>query len=273
MQPSPYKKGVKRVCDPTGWWMSEKLDGFKMRYINGHLFTRSGQELKAPKSFMDLLPKGFDIEGEAYFGKNTFSKTASLRSSSDNTQSWNRMSFHVFDHINYELCWLERQEKLKEVVETNEHLVLVEWTEIKSLHHLETAFARVTKDGGEGLVLADPWGVYEDGHVEQILKYKANKDAEAVVIGYRTEESSYKVGNGGGKRLISLEVHPLNEHTHKPNKKIKFNIGTGLKITDRYVFETKFPIGTVVTYNYELMGTGGKPRTPVFKGIRADVEI
>ena len=59
------------------------------------------------------------------------------------------------------------------------------------------------------------------------------KDAEAVVIGYRADKD--------GSRLVSLEVHPLNEHTKKPYTKIVFNIGTGLKIKDRYNYEKKFP--------------------------------
>jgi len=257
MQPSPYKKNGKRLCNPSGWWMSEKLDGFKLRWIDGTLRTRSGQEVKAPEWFTALLPS-LDIEGEAYFGKNTFHKTASLRSVSGE-RTWSNMSFNVFDVIDYRLTWLERQALLAEKVMENAHVKIVRWQEIEDVQHLEREFNRVIADDGEGVVIADPWGLYEDGHVTQILKYKKDKDAEAVVIGYRSDKN--------GMRLVSLEVRPFNE----PRTGITFHIGTGLKIKDRYNYEAKFPLGTVVTYTYELLGKNGKPRTPVYKGIRTDV--
>lgn len=259
MQPSPYKKSGKRMCNPAGWYMSEKLDGMKGRWIDGKLETRSGQNLDAPKWFIDLLPD-FDIEGELYFGKNSFHRTGSLRSSSGQ-KSWEQVCFHVFDTIDRRLTWLERQEKLK-TIQQSDRLKIVSWIELKSAQHLEEEYKKVIDGLGEGVVIADPWGVYEDGHVDQILKYKAVQDSEAIVIGYNTDDSK--------ERLGSLSVHPINEHTGKPNKKITFSIGTGLKVPQRYNFEERFPIGSVISYTYELMGKNGKPRTPIFKGVRID---
>ncbi len=265
MQPSSYKKDGKRLCNPMNWYVSEKFDGFKIRWIKGKLYTRAGQELKAPEWFIKLLPSE-DIEGEAYFGKNTFHKTASLRSES-NHRTWTKICFYVFDLINYELTWIERQAKLEEIAKEwkDHHIKLVSWKEIKSIAHLEQEFQQIIKNDGEGVILADPWGLYKDGHVEHILKYKKAKDAEAIIVGYRIDETK-------ACRLVSLEVNPLNEHTKKPNEKLTFNIGTGLKVSDRYKYQDKFPIGTIVTYTYELMGANGKPRTPVYKGIRVDIK-
>jgi len=234
----------------------------KGRWIKGKFATRAGTTIDAPEWFLKMLPKGVDIEGELYFGRNTFHKTGSLRSRSSSS-SWQHVEFHVFDLIDYKMPWIERQAELKEQVECNDYIKLVRWKKIRSVEHLERKFNRVVEKGGEGVVLASPWGMYEDGHVEQILKYKVLNDCEAIVIGYRTDDS--------GKRLASLVVHPLKEHNHKPNEKITFNIGTGLKVRHRYDYEKRFPIGTVVTYTYEVMGKNGKPRTPVYKGIRTDL--
>jgi len=260
MQPSPFKKNGKYACNPTGWYMSEKLDGMKGRWIGGAFVTRSGQKIEAPDWFIKLLPE-FDVDGELYFGKNSFHRTGSLRSTS-NSKSWEQVVFNIFDVIDYKLTWLERQQKLIEEIKDSDTVKLVRWKKIKSLQHLEEKYQKIVANFGEGIVLADPWGLYQDGHVNQILKYKAVQDCEAVIIGYRTDDNE--------TRLASFDVHPINEQTQKPNTKITFNIGTGLKVTQRYNFRERFPIGTVVTYTYELMGKNGKPRTPVFKGKRAD---
>jgi DNA ligase-1 len=259
MQPSPYKKSGKRMCNPTGWYMSEKLDGMKGRWLDGKFVTRSGQHIDAPKWFLELLPD-FDIEGELYFGRNSFHRTGSLRSSS-NPKSWEKVCFHVFDAVDYRLTWLERQAKL-ENIRQNERIQVVAWIKIRSVEHLEQEYKNITEQLGEGVVIADPWGQYENGHVGQILKYKAVQDCEAVIIGYNTDDS--------GDRLASFSVNPINEHTGKVNKKITFSIGTGLKAPQRYNFKKRYPIGTIVSYTYELMGKNGKPRTPIFKGIRVD---
>lgn len=263
MQPSPYKKGKKRICDPTGWWWSEKLDGMKGRWIDGKLITRSGLAINAPKWFINLLPKGIDIEGELYFGKNTFHKTASLRSSSTSrtsSNSWKKIEFYVFDIIDYELTWFERQQKLF-TINFESPIFLVKWKKVKSIKSLEKRFSTVIEQGGEGVVIANPSGKYVNGHVDHMLKYKKIIDCEAIVIGYKT--------NSDGDRLASLIVNPL--VGKNPRKKITFNIGTGLKIAQRRNYQKYFPIGTVVKYSYELIGVNGKPRSPVYMGIRNDI--
>jgi DNA ligase-1 len=266
MQPSSYKtrKG-RRICDPEGWFLAEKLDGMKGRWIDGCLQTRSGKALEAPQWFLDLLPDQ-DIEGELYFGKNTFEKTGGLRSNLRRTSSssWEKVTFHVFDIVNYKWRWRKRQRKLREMGEAwtgNHPFRVVQWEEVKSSADVERRFKALVKTGAEGVIIADPRGKYEDGRVEQILKYKKIQDCEAVIIGYNTDDS--------GDRLASFKVHPITKG--KINRKITFNIGTGLKMTQRYRFKRRFPIGATVTYTYELMGKNGKPRTPVFKGVRVDL--
>ncbi len=265
MQPNSYKRKGKKICDPTGWYMSEKLDGMKGRWIGGRLMTRSNLIINAPEWFIDLLPN-VDIEGEFYFGQNSFHRTGSLRRTRSG-KAWKTVCFYVFDIIDYELTWIERQKKLKIISESfdGEKIQMVVWKRVKSPKHAEKYFNKIIKNEGEGIILADPWGIYEDGHVNHMLKYKALKNAEAIVYDYRIDSS--------GKRLASFYVYAIEYVRGKPkvNKKISFNIGTGLKIKQRFNYKEKYPIGTVITYSYELMGKNKKPRTPIFKGIRADV--
>lgn len=260
MQPNPYKGKMGRVCDPLHWYMSEKLDGMKGRWVNGSLQTRSGKKLHPPAWFVKLLPPQ-NIEGELYFGLDSFHRTGSLRKSSSG-QNWTNVVFHVFDLIDYSLTWLERQAALRRLITVCEHVQLVQWRYVQRLGQIEEYFRHVTTHGGEGIILADPWGLYEDGHVDQILKYKKNKDSEAIVVGYRLDDSK--------DRLVSLEVHPYSMDTKQINRQLTFHIGTGLKMKQRYNWEKNFPLNCIVTYTYELIGRNGKPRTPVLKGVRAD---
>lgn len=259
MQPSSYKHGSNKVlCDVSGWFVSEKLDGMKGRWIDGNMFTRSGHELKIPDWFRQLLPKR-DIEGELYFGPNTFHHTASLRATSKQILStvWDKVSFRVFDVVDYSLIWMERQVELLELFPTStERISIVKWEAVNTPKDVENQFQRVLKKGGEGVIIADPWGLYKDGHVESILKYKALHEREAIITGYQT---------GNENRLKSLIVRDVDREN------IQFNIGTGLKLAERFDYEKKFPIGAMVSYNYELLGANGKPRTPIFKGVRIDL--
>jgi DNA ligase-1 len=252
MQPNSYKQNGKRICNPVGWYMSEKLDGMKGKWINGELRTRNENILKPPKWFKKLLPTEYNLEGELYFGKNSFHKTGSLRS--HDPLSWDKVEFHIFELIDYNLNWLDRKRKLKEIINVNDKIRIVKWKKILDCNHVEEKLKSIIEKNGEGLILADPNGMYVDGYVDHILKYKQKKDREAIVVGYKTDEEC--------KRLTSLIVK---------DRKIIFNIGTGLKIKHRYNFEERFPIGSIISYWYEIIGKNGKPRTPIFKGVRIDV--
>jgi DNA ligase 1 len=258
MQPSSYRnRNGQIITDPTGWWMSEKLDGMKGVIRNGELFTRSGKKLDAPSSFLSSLPKNFDFEGELYFGRNTFNKTASLRKTSK--EVWDKVQFHIFDFLEHDLTWIERQAVLVELFEENKEekekkIQLVKWEKVDSTNHVEEKMKEIRAKNGEGLILANPNAKYEEGVSENILKYKSKYDDEAKIIGYRVDDD--------GQRLVSFEV--------KNGTKV-FNIGTGLKKKLRYNFKKSHPIGTMITYEYEIMGKNGKPRTPVYKGIRIDL--
>jgi DNA ligase-1 len=300
LQPSSYKgyDGKRRV-NPIGWYWSEKYDGIKARYINGKLYTRAGQLLPAPDSFLAQLPQG-NFDGELFLGNQQFFETAALRVKNHNV--WQRVKYMIFDLIDFEKTWLERQIALLECIipsDVSEHedekndktlsksntkqfslsdngnlvlhcdrpiatqIYLVQWQEITSIAQLDTEFNRVIQQGGEGLVLADPQGKYIAGHSDCIVKYKAHNDNEAVVTDYRCDE------NG---RLVSLRVKACVQCYKSSNncKEVYFNIGIGLKNEERYKYRELFPIGSIVSYSFQLQNSQGVPRTPVLRGIRID---
>src|SRR5688500_4024783 len=73
--------------DPTGWWMSEKLDGIRA-YWDGETFTsRLGNQFFAPDWFVEDLPAD-TLDGELWVGRKMFSTTTSIVKSGAAGQAW-----------------------------------------------------------------------------------------------------------------------------------------------------------------------------------------
>ena len=51
-----------------------------------------------------------------------------------------------------------------------------------------------------------------------------------------------------------------------------FGVGTGFTDDERRRYKALFPLGTAVTVQFmEIDATSGRPRHPVFKGVRTDI--
>jgi len=118
---------------------------------------------------------------------------------------------------------------------------------------LTAACHEVRELGGEGLMLRKPQSTYERTRSTSLLKVKKFLDAEAVVTGYQAGKGRHK------GRVGALWVKLSN------GKECK--VGTGLKDKDR---ENPPAVGAVVTVKYQELTKDGKPRFPVFVGVRTD---
>ena len=82
--------------DPTGWWMSEKLDGIRA-YWDGESFTsRLGNKFFAPDWFIADLPAD-TLDGELWVGRKMFQKTTSIVRSGAGSDEWKAVTYVVFD--------------------------------------------------------------------------------------------------------------------------------------------------------------------------------
>jgi len=107
--------------DPTGWWMSEKLDGVRCYWSGSKLYSRQGNEFLAPDYWKKDLPKE-PLDGELWCGRGLFQKTLSIVrrtvTNSHTDADWKYVTFLVFDaparsekhKMEYEdrVRWLER---------------------------------------------------------------------------------------------------------------------------------------------------------------------
>jgi DNA ligase 1 len=84
------------VIDPTGWLLSEKLDGVRAYWNGERFFSRLGNAFHAPSCFMDGLPT-VPLDGELWMGRKAFQRTLSVVRRHDGGDQWREVRFLVFD--------------------------------------------------------------------------------------------------------------------------------------------------------------------------------
>jgi len=243
--------------DLTGWWMSEKLDGVRAYWDGQQFLSRLGNVYHAPKSFLDIMPKGTVMDGELWLGRKMFQKTVSIvRRQDANEESWKGILFVAFDAPDASSPFEDRIFSYSQTVVSIKQphsLVAHPQQRCTSIGHLRAELARIEALGGEGLMLRQPGSRYVAGRSPTLLKVKSFHDAEAKV-------TSYTAGKGRHKGVVgALEVV-------LPNG-TKFAVGTGLSDQDR---RTPPPIGASITFRYQELSDGGVPRFPTFVVVRID---
>ena len=245
--------------DPTGWWMSEKLDGVRA-WWDGEVFrTRQGNTFDAPAWFTKDLPL-FALDGELFGGRGMFQTTVGIVKKKDMapefSDRWKTLTYCVFDSPSTPGPFEARQERLY-TLDLGIHARVLDQELCQGFDHLAKALKRMNAKGGEGLMLRQPGSLYEDGRSHTLLKVKSFYDAEAVV-------TAHVVGKGKhSKRLGAVEVMT-------PDGR-KFSVGSGFTDEER---ENPPKIGATITYRYQELsaatkGTaGGIPRFPTFVCVR-----
>ncbi|MBA3539567.1 MAG: DNA ligase, partial [Deltaproteobacteria bacterium] len=242
--------------DPTGWWMSEKLDGVRA-YWDGEAFvSRLGNKFYAPEWFTSDLPAD-TLDGELWVGRKLFSKTISIVRSGAGGELWKNVSYVVFDAPNAKGGFEDRIAHLHKVLGRAEapHARVLEHVVCEGIVHLREELAKVEALGGEGLMLRRPSSKYEAGRSGSLLKVKTFHDAEGRVIGHAP-------GAGKHKGRLGAVICEL------PNG-VKFNVGTGFTDAER---DDPPPIGSVITFRYQELTDDGVPRFPSWVGVRIDAE-
>ncbi len=244
------------VQDLTGWWMSEKLDGVRAYWDGKNFVSRLGNLYHAPDWFLEKLPS-MPLDGELWTGRKLFQKTVSIVRRQDKSDLWKDVRFLVFDAPGLDAPFEERLETCRKALDGRpRYAELHEHQVCRGLDVLRAELARVESLGGEGLMLRKPASKYVVGRSSTLLKVKSFRDAEARVIGYVAGAGRHK------GRVGALEVETA-EGT-------RFSVGTGLSDAER---ETPPPVGSVITFRYQELSTGGVPRFPSFVGIRTDVKF
>ena len=240
--------------DPTGWWMSEKLDGVRAYWDGAQFLSRLGNVYHAPPWFTAGLPKHL-LDGELFTARKAFQRTVGIVKRQDHPETWTAVRFVIFDAPHLDAPFEDRQAFLTTSVAGwgNAYATILEQARCESLAAMRAKLAELEALGAEGLMLRQPGSRYAAGRSSTLLKVKSFRDAEAVVVGYEPGKGKHK--GRVGSLLCEL-----------PDGK-RFNVGTGLTDAER----TAPPaVGTTITFQYQELSDDGIPRFPSYLGVRTD---
>jgi DNA ligase-1 len=244
--------------DPTGWWLSPKLDGVRAIWDGKALYSRNGNRFHAPPSFTACLPKE-PLDGELYLGPGAFSETVSIVKSATD-KGWGRLTFEVFDAPAASGDFEARQRRLKAMVSAARgagcRLRLVPQILCTGAAHLRRFHADQVAKGVEGTMLRAPRSPYEARRSGLLRKLKDFLDMEVEIV------DTY-AGTGKLKGLIGGYVVKAKDGTI-------FKVGSGL--TDAQRARPLRP-GTRITIAYQERSKRGSPRFPTYVGERADEAV
>lgn len=164
----------------------------------------------------------------------------------------------------------------------NPNVRLVPHELVKILAQLDEREEWYLKQGFEGVMLRDPYGIYKYGRStireNGLLKLKRFKDAEAIIIDTTEllinnnprEEDEQGNYNRSSQLANMIPADTLGSLTVINSAGRIFNIGSGFTDKERnnlWVNRLKL-VGRTITYKYFEIGEYDKPRFPIFLGFR-----
>ena len=147
----------------TGWFLSEKKDGWRLGWTGAEFVTRGGHVLPVPAAWKAGMP-GFALDGELFAGRGEFNSIQRRM-----RDGFAGLAFHVFD-MPGPGAFRQRLRALRGLA-LPDHCQLVEHTRCKGLEHLLEAADTIVEQGGEGVVLRNPKALYLPGRSRDVLRW------------------------------------------------------------------------------------------------------
>jgi len=244
-------------ADIRGWLVSEKLDGVRGCWDGRRLWSKHGKPLHPPEFFVKALPD-FPLEGELWGGRGTYEQTVATVLKQHPDKGWRKLEFAIFDVPAAPGGFTRRIAQARQwfAAHPSKYAFVIDQRPLRDRAQLQRELQRITKQGGEGLIVRRPDAPYTSGRSPDILKVKAYRDAEAVV-------TAHLPGRGRNKGAMGALLVEL------PNG-IRFKIGTGFSDAQR---KNPPPVGAMITFKYYGTFSSGIPRFPSFLRIRRDPNL
>jgi hypothetical protein len=288
----------------VGWYMSRKLNGFALLwdggitrgmraedvpwYVKGGddrfvqepvstgLWTRRGKVVKAPDWWLDKLPVGFPVQGEAW--NNDDKGLASVCNCKDTSDPrWFTLQFLVYNYKPYEMWFgagatvknspYYKNERfalrLEQIIDAG-ITVLPQTMVINSDHFKMFCDNAIYTENWEGVMLHNPRAYYENNRSYNLLKMKSEYDTEVTIVGYEHGNNSNEGKMGSLKCSVTWDESVLTFHGGKSefvNETYVFNVGGGFSSFQRewdYV-NINYHIGKVIKIGFNEIGNLGAP--------------
>jgi DNA ligase-1 len=275
---------------------SPKIDGIRfMKHPDLGVMSRSWKPLPNKMLQEYLSAPCFNyVDGEVVTGddpaaQGLFNKTQSAIMTASDTRPF---TIWIFDMWSEPLTRFDiRTQVASELVETvrSRGSLWVNYVKHSLLNNPEEVLAyeqEALSAGYEGIMLRRPDGPYKFGRStlkqQGLIKVKRFTDSEAEVVGFEALERNTNVqvrdafglakrsSHRSGKVPDNLLGRLLVRHSRYGD----FAIGSGFDVDTRIQIwqnQEKY-LGKQVTFKYQSHGTLDKPRTPIFKGFRPEVD-
>jgi DNA ligase 1 len=229
--------------------VSEKLDGVRAYWDGKNLISRHGNVFKAPRWFVENFPKTH-LEGELWIGRGKFQETLSIiQKEKIDEDGWKKVRLMLFDMPKHGGEFSQRFNEMKKLaaISNSQYLQAIEQVEISSHKNLMNLLAKITKEGGEGIMLHRRDSLYKPERNDDILKLKSYEEGDAKVI-------SHIAGKGKFEGMMGAILVENEE-------KIRFKIGSGFSLEQR---KSPPAIGSLINYKFNGKTNAGKPRFASF---------
>lgn len=260
--------------DYSGWFLSEKLDGYRAIWdgFSQQMKSRQGNIFNIPNEVKKKLPKNIILDGELFISRNKFEQCSILKKKNISLEEFSKskMKYHVFDIIYFpKIKCKDKIQEIKNICSTSPFLIFVKQIKVKNNQHIQKLFEEFIKKGAEGIMLRDPESfshyvlkstlakaeAVKQKRSNSLVKLKDQDDDEAIIIGYNISTS--KKYNGLLKSFQCIL---------KKNKKITFQV-SGFSEEIRKNFKNTHPINTIITFSHNGFTSKNIPRHPRYKRI------
>ncbi len=159
--------GIWPSDDISGWWISEKLDGWRCLWDGTGLFTRQGNPFNAPAWFKAGLPV-LGLDGELVTIGTT---TCDAVNSAVRAGDWHRLEYRPFDVPTPGMTF-EQAQAIIAALTLPGHVRPVDWNIVTSTEEAIAYLRTITGRGGEGAMVRRPGSEYLPGRSCDLLKLK-----------------------------------------------------------------------------------------------------
>ena len=142
--------------DVAGWWLSEKLDGWRAYWDGSNFMTRQGKPYAAPEWFKDGMPDT-PLDGELWAGPGTNHDDVNRALHSG---GWAGLMFRPFD-IPVEGTIIEAALQVLQSLPLPAHASPVEYRRVESTEEAKNIMLGIVHVGGEGIMLRSPGSKYK----------------------------------------------------------------------------------------------------------------
>ncbi len=152
----------------AGWWLSEKLDGWRCLWTGREFLTRRGHVPHAPAWFLAGMP-ALPLDGELWAGRGAFGTIQ--RNALSQAGDWRGILFCPFD-VPASGTRIEDALATLRALRLPSHVRPVEYRRCASSAEAIAILRSLQAQGGEGAMLRRPGSRYQPGRTSDLLKIK-----------------------------------------------------------------------------------------------------